>query len=370
MAFVTGIWPLLAGLAQGLEGNRLYNSQSMRRSTINDFVPLRLQVVFLVFCGVMGVGTTGYMLLTDMGFVDALYQTVTTLSTVGFREVEPFDTKAKLFTVLLILFGVGTVLYTLTQIMELALEGDLRSRFYQRRQAMRIEQLENHYVLCGFGRVGSEIARELRERGVDFVIIEQTPEEVERARAFGYLVIPGDASDERSLNQANISRARCLLAASDSDSGNTYITLTAKSINPGCFVVARVGYPHNEEKLRLAGADRVLSLYSMGGRRMVLTALQPLAADFMDTLASGRHGDLLLTEFEANTENGIAGLSVGQLIAGASNATLLGIRHRKGDLEVGPRNDSVLHDGDVAIVLAEEGDIAAMLAPVADSRRQ
>lgn len=335
----------------------------MHRSTISAVLPPRLQVILLLLVGVIATGTTGYMLLTDLGFVDALYQTVTTVSTVGFRELAPFDTRTKLFTVALILFGVGTVLYTLTQIMEIALEGDLRSRFYQRRIAMRIEQLENHYVLCGFGRVGHEIARELRERGVDFVVIEQTPEEVERARAFGYLVIEGDASNERVLNEANISRARCLLAASDSDSGNTFITLTAKSINPGCFVVARVGYPHNEEKLRLAGADRVLSLYSMGGRRMVLTALQPLAADFMDTLASGRHGDLLLTEFEANAENGIAGLTAGQLIAGASNATLLGIRHRQGELEVGPRNDSVLHNGDVAIVLAEEGDIAAMLAP-------
>ena len=313
-------------------------------------------------------GTAGYTLLTPMGFVDALYQTVTTLSTVGFREVTPFDTRAKLFTIVLILEGVGTVLYTLTQVMELALEGDLHSRFYQRRQAMRIEQLENHYVLCGFGRVGQEIARELRERGVDFVVIEQTPEEVERARAFGYLVIAGDASDERILNEANISRAHCLLAASDSDAGNTYITLTAKSINPNCFVVDRVGYPHNEDKLRLAGADRVLSLYSLGGRRMVLTALQPLAADFMDTLASGRRGDLILTEFEANAENGIAGLTAGQMIAGASNATFLGIRHRTGILEVGPRNDSILHDGDVAIVLADEADITAMLAPAKGGR--
>lgn len=342
----------------------------MARGTLNAYLPGRLQAVLVVFLGVIAVGTAGYMLLTDMGLVDALYQTVTTLSTVGFREVTEFDTRTKLFTIVLILFGVGTVLYTLTQIMELTLEGDLRSRFYQRRITMRIEQLENHYVLCGFGRVGQEIARELRERGVDFVIIEQTPEAAERARAFGYLVIGGDAADERVLNEANISRAHCLLAASDSDSGNTYITLTAKSINPGCFVVARVGYPHNEEKLRLAGADRVLSLYSLGGRRMVLTALQPLAADFMDTLASGRHGDLVLTEFEANAENGMAGLTVKQLIAGASNATILGIRHRRGDLEVGPRNDSVLEDGDVAIVLAEEGDIAAMLAPASEPRRQ
>jgi voltage-gated potassium channel len=256
------------------------------------------------------------------------------------------------------------VLYALTLVIEQALEGDIRSRYYLRRMRLRIDEIQDHYVLCGFGRVGQEIARELNERGVDFVVIEQTPEAVERAQAFGYLVIEGDASDERVLTQANIGRARCLLAASDSDSGNTYITLTAKSINPSCFVVARVARPHNEEKLRLAGADRVLSLYSLGGRRMVLSALQPLAADFMDTLATGRSGDLLLAEFEASGANGLAGKTVAELIAGARNATLLGVRQAGGDLHVGPREDTVLGEGDIIIILADEADIASMQAPV------
>jgi voltage-gated potassium channel len=322
-------------------------------------VPIRLRLAISAFSAVVAVGTAGYMSLGGMSFVDALYQTVTTLSTVGFREVEPFDTPTKLFTVVLIIFGVGTALYTLTLIIEQTLEGDIRSRFYVRRMAMQIADLDQHYVLCGFGRVGQEIARELRERAVPFVVIEQTAEEAERARAFGYLVIEGDASEERALNMANLNRARCLLAASDSDAGNTYITLTAKSVNPNCFVVARVGYPHNEEKLRLAGADRVLSLYSLGGRRMVLSALQPLAADIMDTLASGRHGDLLLAEFEANQENGLAGKTAAELLRGARSATILGIRHRQGNLEVGPRPEAELHEGDVLIVMAEESDIAA-----------
>jgi voltage-gated potassium channel len=210
--------------------------------------------------------------------------------------------------------------------------------------------------------VGQEIARELRERGVDFVVIEQTPEQLERARAFGYLIVAGDASDELTLNRAGLGTAKCLLAASDSDAGNTYITLTAKSINPRCFIVARVGYPHNEEKLRLAGADRVISLYSMGGRRMVLSALQPLAADFMDTLATGRHGDLVLAEFEANEVNGLAGRTCAELLAGARSATLLGIRRRQGTLVVGPRTEEALHDGDILIVLAEEDDIGELRA--------
>ena len=322
----------------------------------------RLTQALVVLGAVMATGTAGYMAIAGMGFVDALYQTVTTLSTVGFREVTPFGTPEKIFTIILILLGVGTVLYTLSLIVQEALEGDIRSRFYERRMTMQIEALEDHYVLCGFGRVGQEIARELRERGVDFVVIEETPEQAARAVAFGYMVIEGDASDEHTLNKANIARARCLLAASDTDAGNTYITLTAKAINPRCFIVARAAYPHNEEKLRLAGADRVVSLYSMGGRRMVLSAIQPLAADFMDTLAAGRHGDLLLAEFEVNERNGLAGRTCAELIAGAPNATLLGIRHRQGTLVVGPHNEDILHDGDIVIVLADEGDIAALSA--------
>jgi voltage-gated potassium channel len=323
-------------------------------------VPPRLQVALGLLFVILAFGTVGYQLLTDMSFVDALYQTVTTLSTVGFRELTPFDTKTKLFTIVLILMGVGTVLYTLTLLMEQVLEGDIRSRYHQRKVTMQIAELRDHYILCGFGRVGQEIARELCERDAPFVVVEQTFEQAEHARAFGYLVVQGDAADERVLNQVNLSSARCLLAASDSDAGNTYITLTAKSVNPGCHVVARCGAPHNEEKMKLAGADRVLSLYSMGGRRMVLAALQPLAADFMDTLASGRHGDLVLAEFEVNKESGLAGTPCGALFAGAHGATLLGIRRREGSLEVGPRGDTPLHEGDIVIVLAEERDIAAL----------
>ncbi|MCC7364942.1 MAG: NAD-binding protein [Dehalococcoidia bacterium] len=331
-------------------------------SRLSRAAPLspRLSAALGLLVATVAVGTAGYMLLSGLSFVDALYQTVTTLSTVGFRELAPFGTAEKLFTIVLVLLGVGVALYTLTLVVQEALEGDIRSRFYLRRTQLEIERLHDHYILCGFGRVGQEIARELHERRQGFVVIEQTPEEVEHARAFGYLVLEGDASEERVLLKAGLPVARSLLAASDSDAGNTYITLTARSINPRCFIVARCAHPLNEDKLRLAGADRVLSLYSMGGRRMVLMALQPLAADFMDTLATGRHGDLVLAELAVTEMTGLAGQSCGQLLAGTPNATLLGIRRVDGTLVVGPQRDERLRDGDIVIVLAEEPDIAAL----------
>ncbi len=335
---------------------------------LKPFIPsARLQGALALFLAAIAGGTAGYMVLSGMTFVDALYQTVTTLSTVGFRELKPFGTTEKLFTVFLIVFGTGTALYTLTLAIQETLEGDYRSRLYRRKERMQIEDLDQHNVVCGFGRVGQEVAREFRERGVPFVVIERNPEQVELARAFGYLVVEGDASAERSLIEAGIGRAKSLIAASDSDSGNTYIALTAKSINPRCYVVARASSLHNEEKLRLAGADRVLSLYAYGGRQMVLSALQPLAADFMDSISSGREGDLVLAEFEANSTNGLAGKTVGELLHDTLTVSLLGVRRQGGGIVVGPSADYLIAEGDITIVLGTEPEIAAMVAPAPDS---
>jgi voltage-gated potassium channel len=327
-------------------------------STVPLSARLRWALAGVAFA--ISVGTVGYMALTGMSFVDALYQSVTTLSTVGFRELAPFGTAEKLFTIGLILFGVGTVLYTLTLIVQEALEGDIRSRYFRRRTELEIQQLTGHFIVCGFGRVGAEVARELAEREEPFVVIERDPARAESARALRHLVVEGDAEDERVLATAGLPRARALLAVSDSDAGNTYITLTAKAVNPGCYVVARVAAPANDDKLRLAGADRVVSLYSMGGRRIVLSALQPLATEFMDTLASRRREGLVLAEIEVDDENGLAGSTCGQLLDGVSQATLLGVRHRAGSVVVGPANDEPLHEGDIVIVLATEDDLARL----------
>jgi len=200
----------------------------------------------------------------------------------------------------------------------------------------------------------------LHERDEPSVVIDRDPLRAESARALRYYVAEGDAEDERVLATAGLARARALLAVSDSDAGNTYITLTAKAINPGCYVVARVAAPANEDKLRLAGADPVVSLYSMGGRRVVLSALQPLATDFMDTLANRRHEGLVLADFEVNEQNGLAGQTCGQLLDGVPTATLLGVRHRSGDFLVGPDLVEPLRSGDIGIVLASEDDLARL----------
>jgi voltage-gated potassium channel len=258
------------------------------------------------------------------------------------------------------LFGVGVAFYILTTLVATVVEGDLGLALGVRRMKGRIEALRDHYILCGFGRVGDEIAREFAARKVPFVIVESVPESLERARKKGYLIVEGDAATDATLLEAGIQRARCLLAASDSDAGNTYIVLAAKALNPRLFVVARAGQPVSEDRVRRAGADRVISPYSIGGRRMALSALQPLVLDFIDTLAAGRHGEQILAELEVTEESGLAGLTIDGCFISCPGATVLALQKPTGPIHVGPRPTTVLEVGDRLMVLGDEEDLQAL----------
>jgi voltage-gated potassium channel len=205
--------------------------------------------------------------------------------------------------------------------------------------------------------VGEEIARELVAREVPFVVVENNPDTFPRAAEAGFLVIEGDASRDEILMQAGVKRAKTLLAASDSDSGNTYITLTAKALNPDIFVVARAGRRDSEPLVRRAGADRVISPYALSGRRMALSSIQPNIVDFMDTLAVGRSQDQILAEIQVTKNSGLLGLYVRHVLE-SSQLTVLGIQRANGDLVVGPREDVRLEDGDRLMVVGSEGDVS------------
>jgi voltage-gated potassium channel len=306
------------------------------------------------------VGTIGYVTIEGFSFLDAAYQTITAVTTAGFGEINPLGDAGRIFTIVIILVGIAVILYILTAVMQLAVEGELETLLGVRRMRGRIEALRDHYVLCGFGRVGEEIAREFIERRIPFVIVESNPEALERCRRHDYLLIEGDASSDAVLLEAGIERARCLLAVSDSDSGNTYITLSAKALNPNVFVVARVGRTVSEERMRRAGADRVISPYTIGGRRMALSALQPLVVDFIDTLATGRHGEQVLAELEVTEESGLAGMTIEDCFRACPDATLLALQEPTGNIQVGPRGTTTLAPGDRLIVLGTEEELEAL----------
>jgi len=306
------------------------------------------------------VGIVGYMAIEGFSFLDAVYQTITAVTTAGFGEINPLGSGGRIFTIIIIILGVIVILYVLTAVMQIAVEGELENVLGVRRMKGKIEALRDHYILCGFGRVGEEIVRDFVARGVPFVIVDSNPEAIERARKQDYLLLEGDATSDAVLIEAGIERARCLLAASDSDSGNTYIVLTAKALNPRLFVVARVGRPASTTPMLRAGADRVISPYIIGGRRMALSALQPLMVDFIDTLVAGHHGEQILAELEASEESGLAGMTIEGCFQACPGATVLALQKASGAIQVGPRGATVLEPGDRLIVLGDEADLECL----------
>jgi voltage-gated potassium channel len=312
---------------------------------------------------VWAVGIVGYMTIEGFSFLEAVYQTITAVTTAGFGEINPLGSGGRIFTIVIIILGVIVILYVLTAVMQIAVEGELENMLGVRRMKGKIEALRDHHILCGFGRVGEEIVRDFIARGVPFVIVDSNPEAIERARKQGYLLLEGDASSDATLLEAGIQRARCLLAASDSDSGNTYIVLTAKALNPRLFIVARAGQAASATPMLRAGADRVISPYSIGGRRMALSALQPLMVDFIDTLAAGRHGEQILAELEASEESGLAGMTIEGCFQACPGATVLAIQKASGATQVGPRGTTVLELGDRLIVLGDEAELEALRPP-------
>lgn len=237
-----------------------------------SFGHLKIAVV-LVF-SVLILGTVGYMVIEQLSFVDALYTTVGMMATVG-NLVHPLSEGGEILSIAVIVLGLGVLLYTLGAVMEYIIEGHFSSAIRRRFMDNKIAALRNHYVICGFGRVGSQIAEDLAAAHVPFVVIDESENNVQICIQQGYLALQGDATTDEMLREAGILHAQCLLVATENDANNISITLSARHLNSKVFIVARANHNETEEKLKLAGADSVLSPYTIAGHRMASLALQP-----------------------------------------------------------------------------------------------
>ena len=329
---------------------------------MNPFIQNRAVTAAALLALLLSFGSAGYIVIEGFPPFEALYMTVTTVSTVGFGEIRPLSTAGRAFTILLIFTGVGVLFYVLGSAAAYLLEGRLAVMLGVRRMRGKIQQLENHYILCGFGRVGQEIGREFTERAVSFVVLDHNPEALAAATDAGYLVLEGDPTRDENLRAAGIEHARGLIAAGDSDANNTYITLTAKSLNPKLFVIARASTPDIESRLRRAGADRVFSPYVLAGRRIALAATQPFMVDFVDALPHGRHG-VILAELEVKQDGPLAGRSLAEACGGAPSLRVLAVQHADGSVAVAPPSDTRLGVGDQVVVLGDEVDVQTLGHP-------
>jgi voltage-gated potassium channel len=294
------------------------------------------------------VGALGYMVIEGWSFFDGLYMAVTTMSTVGFREVHELDWPGRIWTMLMALSAIGVVFGTVGVVAETVMTDVASGRRKAKRMTRVINQLQGHWIVCGFGRVGSIVAAELVEDGNRVVVIDVREDSLQRAEAAGYLVVHGDGATDEVLRQAGVERARGLVAAIDSDAQNVYVTLTARSISPGLFIVGRAGAETVISKLIQAGADRAVSPYTMAGRRIVNLALKPGVIEFID--AALTRGDMAFSMEEVAAVPGgpLTGRTIGELRA--RGVLTLAVLHAPGEYEPNPPDNRTVEDGEHLIV--------------------
>jgi voltage-gated potassium channel len=322
--------------------------------------PLRRFRLAAIMLGiVVVVGVTGYTLINGWSPIDSFYMVIITISTVGYGEVHPQGVAGRLFSSVLIVVGVGTMLYGFGVFAE-TLADNAFGRYRRERQLQRdLEALRDHFIICGYGRIGTQIVAEFEDHKVPYVVIDQTDEALERIRAEGRLHIEGDASKEEILKLAGIERARGLVSAVDSDERAVYIVLAARAFNPNLYIVARAGRPDSIRRLELAGATRTISPYVMAGHRMAELAIRPAMVDVLDTLHHGEAG-IGVEEMMVVAQTGAIGKTLEEAgLLAPEAAKLLAVRKRDGSVSVNPSPGTRLDEGDLVIALGTEDQLFA-----------
>lgn len=318
----------------------------------------RVRLALLLVGIVIVVGTAGYIAL-GLDPLEALYQTVTTVTTVGFKEVGgEFGAAKRVYTIVLILVGVGTVLYTLTSLLEALVEGQLGLLFGRRRMDRKIGTLENHVIICGWGRVGRALAEHLVSEDEPFVVIENDPE---RVVDVPHLVVEGDATEDETLRRAGIERARALVAALNADADNLFVVVAGRALRPDLFIVARVRTATAEEKMRRVGADRVVNPQQIGGHRMGAFVMQPHVAEFLDVVMHDRSMEFRLEEIVVPQTSPLAGQTLRDThIRDRTGALVLAMRADDGTFRTNPEPGMTVDPGDVLIAIGTSQQLGAL----------
>lgn len=317
----------------------------------------RIQLALSMVVGVIAAGTIGYVVL-GFGALDAVYQTVTTITTVGFREVHPLDAAGKIFTIVLILAGVGTVLYAFGVVLETLVEGHLRRHIERRRMERNIARMTGHTIVCGWGRVGRAVGGYLAGQGTAVVVVDLNPA---RVAEIPFPAIIGDVTDDDVLRKAGLMRARALVAAIDTDAENVYVTLSARALRPDLVIVARARTEESEPKLLRAGATRVVNPQRIGGQRIAAAAAQPNVVEFLDVVMHDGSLEFRLEEVSIRAGSWLAGRTLLQADVGqTTGALVLALRDQAGAFLANPPLQTPIDAGHVLIAIGTQQQLAAL----------
>jgi voltage-gated potassium channel len=302
-------------------------------------------------------GSGGYWIIEGWDFFDGLYMTVTTLTTVGYGEVHPLSKAGRIFTMCLLLSGIGLMFYAVGLIAQVVVEGQLREVLGRRKLEKEIYRLKDHFIICGLGRTGEVIAREFKQNHVPFIVVDHRSNLLNQLEKLGYLHVIGNATHEDVLQTAGIERARGLVAAVSTDADNVYIVLTARSLSANLLIVARAGEEGSEKKLLRAGADKVVAPYEIGGRSIVQNILRPTVVDFLN-IAFDVGMNLSLEEIPVSGDSEIVGLPLKDSgIRQKLDLIIIAIKRQDGHMSFNPKPDTKILAGDILIALGAKASL-------------
>jgi voltage-gated potassium channel len=320
---------------------------------------LRHTVTFTALSiALMMVGSFGYMIIEGWSFMDSLYMTIITLATVGYGEVNPIGLYGRIFTIILILLGVGFFLYVAGNIIQFLVEGRIRLVLGRRKLDTQINRLRGHYIICGYGRIGRVLARFLIARYIDVVVIERNQNRTPKLDEDDILYIVGDAKDEAVLEKAGIQRAKGIITSVATDADNVFLVIIAKQLNPDLFIVARAEQNSVKKTLLAAGADKVISPYDLGARRMAHAILRPTVIQFLEMAFADDSVDIQIEEIRVKPDSQMAGLTMKDSgIRQKYDLMIMVIRKPDGSMVFNPKAETVMAVGDVMVVVGSAKSI-------------
>ena len=309
------------------------------------------------------IGAVGYRLIEHMSVLDAFYMSVITISTVGFAEVKPLSPAGRLFTIGLIVTGVGSAIYLFTVIGELVIEGRLREFLGKSAMNRKIHNLQEHVIVCGFGRFGRAVVEELTRNAVPMVVIEADSTSQAALDAVGALHVIGSALEESVLEDAGISSARALIVATGSDADNVYITLSAREKNPKILIYARGDSDAGLRRLKLAGADQVVAAYQWAGMRIAASILRPSVVDFLQLVASGRDSEVDLEEIKISPTSAAVGMTIAAVQQENPRLRIVALKRNDQALKMIPAPDTKIEPDDLLVAIGETESLKRIATP-------
>lgn len=316
------------------------------------FISISISILILVL------GTAGYMMIEGWQFIDAFYMTVITISTVGFREVKQVGEGGRIFTIFLVFSGVGFTLYVAAAVVQFMVEGRIRIILGRRRLDKKIDRLNNHYIVCGYGRIGRVLCQHLKRANIDVAVIEKDLEQIPMMDQDNILYIAGEATDENNLIKAGIKRAKGLVAALATDTDNVFLVLTARQLAPELSIMARSSQEQSRIKLRAAGADTVESPYEIGAVSMAHRIIRPTVTTFLDLAFAHKRKDIQMEEIPVSASSELVNVQLKDSgIRQNFNLIIIAIKKPDGDMLFNPSFEAVIAPKDTVIAVGEVGNL-------------